>query len=176
MDSSKQTEEQKPRKRRLKKDQPDPEWTYTPPPLSEQAERFLASLVEQYPPTMEQGFTVFLHVPILRQILFWLEQSQSGPTEEQRQHAAGHKAIVHVCSYADLLLFGTGKRAERERVFIELVEGIALLAFVPGGIPRMSLLCEAHDAQAIACALAVFKEAEQSKGGKNEKESEGQEG
>jgi hypothetical protein len=105
-----------------------------------------------------------------------LEQSQSGPTEEQRQRAAGHEAIVHVCSYADLLLFGAGKRVERERVFIELVEGIALLAFVPDGIPRMSQLCEAHDVQAIACALAAFKEAEQSKGGKNEKASEGQEG
>jgi hypothetical protein len=51
-----------------------------------------------------------------------------------------------------------------------------LLAFVPGGVPRMLQLCEAHDAQTIACALAVFKEAEQSKEGKNEKASEGQEG
>src|SRR5579883_2558385 len=35
MTSAKRMEDKSPRKRRLKKDQPDPEWTYTPPPLSE---------------------------------------------------------------------------------------------------------------------------------------------
>jgi hypothetical protein len=79
------------------------------------------------------------------------------------------------------LLNGRGESAEltkliRQQYPYPVVEGIALLAFVPGGIPRMPQLCEAHDAQAIACALAVFKEAEQSKEGKNEKESAGQEG
>jgi hypothetical protein len=164
MTNSKQPEEQKPRKRRrTKKDQPDPEWTYTPPPLSEQAERFLAWRIEQHPPTMEQGFTIFLHVPILRQILSWLEQPQGGPTEEQWQRAASHEANVHIASHVDLLMFGAGTRAERERVFIEIVEGTALLAFVTGGIPRMPQFCEAHDAQAIASAFIAFKETEQAK-------------
>ena len=173
MTSAKKSDEQKPRKRRRSKNnQPDPEWTYTPAPLSEQAERFLGSLVEQHPPTAEQGFTIFLHVPVLRQILSWLEQPQGGPTEEQMQRAASHEANVHVASHADLLMFGAGTRAERERVFIEIVEGIALLAFVAGGIPHLPQLCEAHDAEALAAAFAAFKEAEQSKEGKDEKERE----
>ena len=53
-----------------------------------------------------------------------------------------------------------GKRAERERVFIELVEGLALLAFAAGGLPRLPQLCEAHDALEIASAFVAFKEAE----------------
>ncbi len=163
MDSAKQLKEQKPRKRRSKNNQPDPEWTYTPAPLSEHAERFLTSLLEQHPPTVEPGFTVFLHVPILRQILSWVEQPQGGPTEEQRQHAASHEANIHVASHADLLMFGAGTRAERERVFIEIVEGIALLAFAVGGIPRLPQLCEAHEAGALATAFATFKEADDEK-------------
>lgn len=164
MTSSKQPEEQKPpKRRRAKKDQPDPEWTYTPPPLSEQAERFLAWRIEQQPPTMEQGFTIFLHVPILRQILSWLEQPQGGPTEEQWQRAASHEANIHIASHVDLLMFGAGTRAERERIFIEIVEGTTLLAFVIGGIPRMPQFCEAHDAKAIASAFAAFKDTEQAK-------------
>ncbi len=161
MTSAKRMEDKSPRKRRFKKDQPDPEWTYTPPPLSEQAERFLALWVKQHPPALEPGLTVFMHVPILRQILSWLEQPQGGPTEEQRQHAGGHETVVHIASHADLLLFGAGTRAERERVFIEMVEGFALLAFAVGGLPRLPELCEAHDAQVLARAFAAFKEAEQ---------------
>ena len=111
MASAKQTGDKPPRKRRLKNDQPDPEWTYTPPPLSEQAERFLALWVKLHPPTSERGFTVFMHVPILRQILFWLEQPEGGPTEEQRQRAGGHETNVHVASHADLLMFGEIGRA-----------------------------------------------------------------
>jgi hypothetical protein len=162
MTSAKQPKDKSSRKRCLTKDQPDPKWTYTPPPLSEQAERFLALWVEQHPPTSEQGLAVFMHVPILRQILFWLEQPESGPTEKQRQRAGGHETNVHVASHADLLMFGAGTRAERERVFIEIVEGLALLAFAVGGLPRLPYLCEAHDAQAIANAFAAFKEADQS--------------
>jgi hypothetical protein len=165
MASTKQPGDKPKRQRRLRNDEPDPEWTYTPPPLSEQAERFLTVWVEQHPPTMEQGFTVFMYVPILRQILFWLEQPGGGPTEEQRRRAGGQETNVHVASHADLLMFGAGKRAERERVFIEMVEGLALLSFAVGGIPRMPQLCEAHDAQAIASAFAAFKEAEQSQMG-----------
>src|SRR5579875_3289642 len=172
MTSVKEPQDKPPRKRRLRNDEPDPEWTYTPPPLSEQAERFIALWVEQHPPTSEQGFTVFMHVPILRQILFWLEQPGSGPTEEQRQRAGGHETNVHVASHADLLMFGAGKRAERERVFIEMVEGLALLSFAVGGIPRMPQLCEAHDAQAIASAYAAFKEAEQSHDGSRARRGE----
>jgi hypothetical protein len=151
------------RQRRLRNDEPDPEWTYTPPPFSEQAERFLAWWVEQHPPS-EWGLTPFMHVPILRQILSWLEQPEGGPTEEQRQRAGCHEANIHVASHADLLMFGAGKRAERERVFIEIVEGLALLAFAAGGIPRLPELCEAHDAEVLKVAFATFKEAEQSNG------------
>ncbi len=163
MARAKQTGDKPPRKRRLRNDEPDPEWTYTPPPLSEQAERFLAWWVEQHPLTSEKGFTVFMHVPILRQILCWLEQPEGGPTEEQRQRAGGHETNVHVASHADLLMFGAGKRAERERVFIEMVEGFALLSFAAGGLPRLSELCEAHDAEVLKAAFAAFKETEQSK-------------
>jgi hypothetical protein len=155
--STKQPEKQPARKRRLKRDQPDPEWTYTPPPLSEQAERFLAHLTNQHPPAQENGFTILLHVPILRQILAWLEQPEGGPTDEQRQRITGCEAVRHLASHVDLLMYGAGTRAERERVFIELVEGIALLAFAPGGIPRLPQICEAHDAQALAHEFAVFQ-------------------
>lgn len=164
MVSAKQPGGKPKRQRRLKKDPPDQEWTYTPPPLSKQAERFLAWWVEQHPPTSARGFTVFMHVPILRQILLWLEQPEGGPTEEQWQRAGSHETNVHVASHADLLMFGAGKRAERERVFMEIVEGLALLAFAAGGIPRLPELCEAHDAEVLKVAFAAFKEAEQSTG------------
>ncbi|HEU5378792.1 MAG TPA: hypothetical protein VFV38_25495 [Ktedonobacteraceae bacterium] len=164
MVSTKQPGDKPKRQRRLKNDQPDPEWTYTPPPLSEEAERFLDWWVKQHPPISEQGFTVPMHVPILRQILFWLEQPEGGPTEAQRQRAGGHETNVHVASHADLLLFGAGARAERERVFIELIEGMALLAFVPGGIPQLPHLCDAHDAEVLKVAFATFREAGQSNG------------
>ena len=166
MTSDEQLKEQKPQKRRRqKRDQPDPAWTYIPPVLSERAEQFLAHTVQQHPPTVEQGLTVFLHVPVLRQILFWLEQPHGGPTDEQRKRVVDAEAVTHIAGHVDLLIFGAGKRAERERVFIELVEGIALLAFVPGGIPRMPQLCEAHDAQSLATTYAEFKEAEHSEVG-----------
>lgn len=164
MVSTKKPGDKPKRQRRLKNDQPDPEWTYTPPPLSEEAEHFLNGWMKQHPPTSEQGFTVPMHVPILRQILFWLEQPESGPTEAQRQRAGGHETNIHVASHADLLMFGAGSSADRERVFIELVEGMALLAFVPGGIPRLPHLCEAHDAEVLAKAFASFKKAKQSHG------------
>lgn len=162
MVGTKQPGDKPKRQRRLKHDQPDHEWTYIPPPLSEQAERFLAWWVEQHPLTSERGFMVFLHVPLLRQILFWLEQPESGPTEAQRQRAGGYENNVHVASHADLLMFGAGTRGEQERVFIELIEGMALLAFAPGGIPQLPYLCGAHDAEALASAFAAFTEAEQS--------------
>ena len=164
MDSIKNLQDKPKRQRRLKNNEPDPEWTYTPPPLSEQAERFLAWWVEQHLPS-ERGLTPFMHVPILRNIIFWLEQPEGGPTEERRQRAGSHEANVHVASHADLLMFGAGKRAERERVFIEIVEGLALLSFVKGGIPPLPELCEAHDAEVLASAFAAFKESEQSNGG-----------
>lgn len=144
------------KRRRLKKDQPDPEWTYTPPPLSEEAERFLAFMVEQHPPTQGQGLTIFLHIPILRQILFWLEQG--GPAPRPR----GDDEVTYI-EGLDLLMFGAGTRAERERVWISLVETIALLAFAIGGIPCLPHVCEAHDAQVIAHAFAAFQEANRQK-------------
>lgn len=170
MVSTKQPGDKPKRQRRLKNDQPDPEWTYAPPPLSEQAERFLARWVEQHPLTPERGLTPFMHVPILRQILSWLEQPEGGPTEEQRQRAGGHETNVHIASHADLLLFGAGKRAERERVFIEMVEGFAWLVFQVGGLPRLSALCEAHDAEVLKVAFAAFKEAEQANPGETQPE------
>ena len=155
--NAKQLEDKPLRKRRVRNAEPDPEWTYTPPPLSEQAERFLAWWVEQHPRACEQGFIVFMHIPLLRQILSWLEQPEGGPTEEQRHRAGGHETNVHLASHADLFMFGAGKRAERERVFIEMVEALALLSFAPGGLPRLPYLCEAHDAQEIANAFAAFE-------------------
>src|SRR4051812_38731631 len=105
MARAKQTGDTSPRKRRLRDDEPDPEWTYTPPPLSEQAERFLVWWVEQHPLTSEKGFMACMHVPILRQILCWLEQPEGGPTAEQKQRAGGHETIIHVVSYVDRLIF-----------------------------------------------------------------------
>ena len=89
MTSAKQPGDKPGQKRRLKHDQPDPARTYTPPPLSEHAERFLAWWVKHHPPTAERGFTTSMHVPLLRQILSWLEQPERGPTKVQRQRAGG---------------------------------------------------------------------------------------
>lgn len=142
--------------RRRTRDAPDPEWAYAPAPLSPVGEQFLHSWLESHPPTLETGLTVFVYEPVIRRILFYLEQPASQPDADEWSRITSY--VTHVASHADRLLFGAGTRAQRERVFVELIEGMALLSFAPGGLPRLPQICDAFDAEVIGAAFTAFKQ------------------
>lgn len=59
-------------------------------------------------------------------------RAKGGPTEADRERVRGHSQLL--AEKGDVLQMGGGKKGEAARVFNALVDGLAVLAFQPGGV------------------------------------------
>lgn len=72
----------------------------------------------------------------------WIHQLKSWPIE--RIMARAHELAGVVASTADVAQFKNAKKGQTAAAFNALAEGIACLAFAPGGVKRFGLHFEAQ--------------------------------
>ena len=72
----------------------------------------------------------------------WIEDVRSWTTERRMNRAA--ICGQHIAEKGDVLQFG-GKKGEAAEAFNRLAEGLAILAYWPGGVTFSGVRWEAHD-------------------------------
>ena len=78
----------------------------------------------------------------------WIEELRGLSWEELQARAK--VAAQHVAEHGDLILFRSEKRGESAKAFNKLAEGIAILAFAPGGVTAFGLHFEAKHGSVVA--------------------------
>lgn len=82
-----------------------------------------------------------LHTALMAAVPLWIERARPWPEDVRAERRA--VCAQHVASHGDNILFRGAKRGQSAEAFNRLAEGIALLAFVPGGVTFSGLHFEA---------------------------------
>lgn len=91
---------------------------------------------------MNEHNAELLKISLAAAVPLWIEQFR--PLSDAQRAAIAHESAQVVAEKGDVILYRSKRKDETAKAFNQLARGIAVLAFVPGGVTVFGLHFEAN--------------------------------